>query len=233
MPGKRRSATKHVGSGGAVAMVIAVLVTLLAGWAAYGMVSGDEGTVSGSGGETSTTGDRASGETPLDACAAEVSKAARVVAAASEGVSHWNTHVQARTDLIEGRISEERMRELWKRTRLAGPADQQRFQTALKQYDGTSQCSGLAADQLGKTATDCVARSETAAHAVAAAQGAMGDWKAHLDNMAAFANREMTPDEAQHHWIEAWRKAPANISAYQDAREALGNAPPCASSPDR
>ena len=83
MPGKRRSATKHVGSGGAVAMVIAVLVTLLAGWAAYGMVSGDEGTVSGSGGETSTTGDRASGESPVDACAAEVSKASKVVAAAS------------------------------------------------------------------------------------------------------------------------------------------------------
>lgn len=233
MPGKRRSATKHVGSGGAVAMVVAVLMTLLAGWAAYGMVSGDDNsTVPGPGGQSATPpGTGASGRTALAACAAGVSKAEGVVSAASRGVSHWNTHVQARTDLVEGRISEERMRALWKATRLAGPADQERFQAALRQHDGSAQCSGLRhlPDGLQRAAGDCVARSKAADQAMAAAQAAMGDWRSHLDNMAAFANGEMTPAEAQHHWVQAWREAPSNISAYQEARAALAEAPRCTS----
>jgi hypothetical protein len=148
------------------------------------------------------------------------------------GVAHWATHVQARTDMLSGVISPERMAALWKRTRLAGPADQRRFGTALAGYDSSGQqCSEgaleAAATEQPDEAEDCLARFAGATEAVQAAELAMGDWEHHLDMMAEFAAGGMTADEAQRMWVRAWRTAPTNINAYQRGRRAVARAPAC------
>jgi hypothetical protein len=164
----------------------------------------------------------------LRRCAADVSRAEKVVAAAGDGVSSWNSHVQARTDMLNGRMSVSEMDDMWERTRLAGPVGQQRFRDALDSYDAKSSCDDLrSSSQAGQASAGCVARFDTAAKAVDAAEAAMKDWKSHLDNMAAYAAGEMTRDEAQTRWVRAWRDAPVHIKAYEKAREALSDAPPC------
>jgi hypothetical protein len=60
--------------------------------------------------------------TPADPCAAEVAVAEREVSAARVAAGHWREHVQARTALLDGRISQATTKAIWKRTRLAGPA---------------------------------------------------------------------------------------------------------------
>jgi len=240
MPGKRVDRSAKKGNGrGVVALMAAILFSVLLGSSVYVLVrggdDGDAGQPSGSDETdtgTGTSGDESAGQLDarLTSCAAEVSSAGRVVAAAQAGVRHWTIHTQARTDMLKGRISEVRMKALWKRTRLAGPTDQRRFQTALRQYDDTSSCAELhelAADSTQNAMAGCVTRADAATKAVSAANGAMGDWKAHLDNMAAFDRGAMTAAKAQKEWVAAWRRAPKNINAYDAARKALAKAPTC------
>jgi hypothetical protein len=163
------------------------------------------------------------------ACSAGIATAEDVVAAADAGVSHWSAHVQARTDMLEGRISESEMNAIWKRTQDAGPADQQQFSTAQQDYDGQPSCDELHNDteSHSEAVTDCLARSEAATTAVSAAEAAMNDWASHLHHMSEYADGGMTAGRAQRLWVTAWRQAPENITAYEDARTALSEAPPC------
>ena len=55
----------------------------------------------------------------------------------------------------------------------------------------------------------------------------MKDWSEHLSNMARYADHEMSDAMAQEKWVEAWRNAPKNISAYRKATATLAEAPPC------
>jgi hypothetical protein len=165
----------------------------------------------------------------LRACAAEVTRAGVVVAAAARGVDDWSDHVQARTDMLAGHISVETMDSIWRRTRIAGPADQSRFRAARDSFDSTSHCARLrngSGSPSGPTA-GCLARSRAAEHAVAAADAAMRDWKSHLANMAMYAHGEMSSMTAQAKWVSAWRNAPPHIKAYRTARAALDEAPAC------
>jgi hypothetical protein len=118
---------------------------------------------------------------------------------------------------------------MWKRTRLAGPADQRRFHAALDSYHPTSACTELRnLPKVDKSsASHCATRYAAASEAIDAAKAAMADWKSHLDNMAAFAAGKMTPAEAQTRWVEAWRNAPPHIDDYERARRALDKAPAC------
>jgi len=157
-----------------------------------------------------------------------VAAAENVVAVARTGVRHWYIHVQARTDMLAGRITYDQMKAEWKRTRLAGPADLERFEAALQEYDEAPGCDlDSVEDSLRDQADDCAARSEAASTAAAAAQAAMGDWKSHQEAMARFADGAMTAEHAQHEWVRAWRAAPGDIDAYGDARAELAAAPDC------
>jgi hypothetical protein len=161
----------------------------------------------------------------------QITEAEDVVAAAGAGVSHWNAHVQARTDMLEGRISEEEMEAVWKRTQDAGPDDQERFSAAQQAYGGQSSCDELmdTAESQTQEITNCLDRSAAAATAVSAADAAMTDWSTHLHHMSEYADGGMTSGRAQRLWVEAWRKAPENISAFEDAQATLTEAPTCAS----
>jgi hypothetical protein len=225
-------------------MVAAAVLLVVVGWSVYSALS--DGSVSTSDGDDNPLAEgnsdgapssASTGEAPddeadavLDSCSTEITEAEDVVAAADSGVSNWSAHVQARTDLLAGRISEEKMSAVWTRTQDAGPADQQQFNTALQAYGGQPSCGELESGSESQTqdVTDCLARAEAADNGVSAAEAAMDDWAAHLHHMSEYADGGMTAGRAQRLWVEAWREAPENITAYEDARATLSKAPPCA-----
>lgn len=168
----------------------------------------------------------------LRACAKEVVLAEKVVEAAREGVGNWRVHVQARTDMLDGRMSRARMNDIWDRTKLAGPADQRRFEKALGSYQEKATCEQLSAPRgkQEKRVAACVDRFERATEAVDAAEAAMADWRSHLGHMAAYAAGDLSRDEAQSMWVRAWRRAPVHIRNYDKSRTALADARPCRAS---
>ncbi len=253
-----RPAGKNRALRAGIAAAVALLLVVLVVWGAFTVFGGDDDTTATpSGQDTSaeastdtsadpstdtrtgtsassspTSGPSASASqepAALRACAREITAAQKVVSAAKPGVAHWHQHVQARTDMLEGRMSVSKMDAMWKATRLAGPADQRRFRGAMDSYHPSPACTHLgsvpAADK--KAAADCRVRYRRAQTAVDAAKAAMADWRSHLNDMAAFAAGKVSTQQAQDNWVEAWSSAPPHIKAYEKARTALNDAPSC------
>ena len=250
MSGKR--AARHAQSSGrnraliGVAVVAAVVVAVLAVTLGWLPGSGSDGTDDEAASTTSsdTTGSGraespSSTPTPdqpgdkktalsksLRACAVSIREEQRAVDAAGRGVRNWNDHVQARTDMLDGRISMEKMDAIWARTQAAGPGDQKRFKQAMQDAQ-PSRCAQLKDAADSKTAARCVKRHQAATRALQSAEAAMKDWDVHLANMKKFSKNKMSASMAQGKWVKAWRNAPKNISAYQEARATLAKAPTC------
>jgi hypothetical protein len=167
----------------------------------------------------------------LRACENRVQMTERAVKAAASGVGTWNSHVQARTDMLEGRISVEKMDAIWASTKAAGPGGLEKFDKALRADPEPSKCAGLkgASGAERTVVARCVQRSRAATVALDSAEAAMKDWGAHLANMKMYADDEMSAAMAQGEWVKAWRNAPKNINAYRDATAALAKAPTCPS----
>lgn len=188
------------------------------------------------GAETDAAGESGSEDGPgtavdlIEQCAAEVADVEEAVEAARRGVDRWSAHVQARTDMITGLISEKRMEAIYDRTRRQGPADHQRFSAAVSRIEHQGACKKLKGRPAGSTGTssrDCLARWKTAEAALAAAKSTMDEWLSHLHHMDQYADGGMRTGKALKLWIQAWRKAPEGISAYQDRVADLAAAPAC------
>lgn len=154
----------------------------------------------------------------LKGCRAKVADADAVLAAAKTGIGHWDEHVQAQTDANAGRITVERMDDIFARTRLAGPADQDRYRKALAAYDDAEgSCFAVAGAPAKDAATlaHCRARASAQHPVLTAAAPAMADWKSHLAAMARSRAHHM--DDAEQIWVDAWRAAPPHLEAYAKA----------------
>lgn len=161
---------------------------------------------------------------PAAACAAEIAAAEEVVKSARIAAGHWQEHVQARTDLLAGKNAEATTKAIWKRTRLAGPADLARLATATAGYDKVvSGCNGLT----GAGASACNQRRTALEVAAASGRAAGGDWAAHLAMMSAHAAGDFGAEHAQDLWVTAWEKAARNLNAFARADAALAKAPAC------
>ena len=163
-------------------------------------------------------------------CSADLAQIEEAVHAAGRGIDRWSVHVQARTDMLAGRISEGQMEAIYDRTRAHGHHDVQRFSGALSNIERQVPCEELKASPGEATTTstgDCLARSEAAETALAAAKSTMDEWATHLHHMDQYADGGMRTGKALELWIEAWRKAPAGISDYRDHAARLAAAPSC------
>ena len=210
------------------AVAAAVLVSLGALWAPH---------VTFFGGEPSDDDRRGialqgqgSARTLLATCAADLEAADRAVSVAAAGVQHWRTHVEARTQMLDGDISLRTMTAIYERTRRRGGTDHDRFDAALRAVEGAGPCAELRSvnsESVGPPGPDCVARSQAAIEALAAARAAMADWQSHLHHMDSYDDGGMSTGTARRLWIAAWREAPGNIAAYHDKRRALARAPSC------
>lgn len=239
VPGKRVATTTRRSKRNRVLAALiaaAVAAALLFSGIGWSLLTDDS--TSSSDEETSADGDAPQtggtsdpeGDTALTSCSEEIEAGEALVAAADTGVRHWKAHVQARTDMLKGRISEKTMDAVWKRTQDAGPADQERFSAAQREYGGQPSCDELQ-DAVGSQSPgvpDCLARSEVVLGAVSTAQEAMDDWASHLHHMSEYADGGMTAGRAQRLWVEAWRSAPDNIEAHEGAHAMVTEAPPCA-----
>jgi hypothetical protein len=249
--GKRVRQTRHRGLNFFLTVVAAVLVVGLLGWWVTRLVTGDDGTPHSAGGgagpstsaspggNSSDAGPSGSGDNSggndvaaaLRRCVDQLHQVQAAVAAARPGVRSWHRHVQARTDWLAGRISQERLDEIYAQSKHRGHVVQPKYAKAVASVDHSRPCTGLRhVDASDKRVKDCRTRSRAAAAALAAAQRAMGDWAAHLHHMAQYADGGMSSGRAMKLWVAAWRKAPAGIKAYDERAADLAAAPACVAS---
>jgi hypothetical protein len=169
----------------------------------------------------STTGP---GTDAVRACSSEITATEAVVGAARVAATHWREHVQARTDLLATKNTEATTKAIWKRTRLAGPADAANLSAATTaQLQTQGGCTKLA----GAAAPACQRRMAALHAAASTGRAAAGDWANHLAMMAAHAAGDFGADHAQHLWVAAWTAAPKNLDAFARADAALTKAPSC------
>ena len=166
----------------------------------------------------------AAGKSAAVACAAELRTTEAVITAARNASEHWREHVQARTDLLNGKNSLDITKAIWKRTRAAGPADIAAVNSAVAEQ---ASAKGGCARLTGTAAVTCKQRLAVLQAAAAADRAAATDWANHLQAMAAHAAGDFGAEHAQELWVAAWSRAPRNLNAAARATAALADAPAC------
>ena len=76
----------------------------------------------------------AAAQKAFEACQAKVAAADEVIKQGKIGVEHWAEHVQAQKDDLAGKLTIEEMKAQFKKTRLKGPGDLDRYDDALSAY---------------------------------------------------------------------------------------------------
>lgn len=158
-------------------------------------------------------------------CATEIAAAHKMLSAVQIAVGHWSEHVRARSDLLTGRNTVVQTKAIWKRTRLAGPADLARVGSTDAAY---RQASGRCRSAAGPAAATCKAHAAATDAAIVAGRAAAGDWSAHLRMMAQHAAGDFGAEHAQTMWVQAWQHAPANLNRFAQAVQGWKRAAPCA-----
>jgi hypothetical protein len=210
------------------AVVLLALVSAGAGvWQA--MSDSDEPTAATTGPSTTAGSPSAQSPQPDDGdtaggCVVELAAAEDVIDVARSGIDHWRGHIAASRDWEEGRITEQRKKEIWKATRLAGPEDVEKYEAVLADY---AEVKGGCAGPPPGTAAGCVDRWAAVRESLEAAADAMGDWEWHQQQMSDFADGRFDAEHANMMWEEAKRIAPENLGRFADAEDSLAEAPTC------
>jgi hypothetical protein len=177
----------------------------------------------------SATANAAAGKA-LAACKERVRAADAVLKEGETGVLHWAEHVQAQKDYLSGKATVEEMKARFKKTRLKGPGDLDRYNDALSAYaDLEGSCGKVegADSAVAASLKKCNERSKDQQPVLEATAGGMKDWKAHQKFMQRNAlHREGSPSVAQETWLKQYRAAPKNISAFKKATKNF-EAPRC------
>jgi hypothetical protein len=167
----------------------------------------------------------------LAACKERVSAADAVLKEGATGVKHWAEHIQAQKDYSSGKGTVEEMKARFKKTRLKGPGDLDRYNDALATYaDLDSSCGKVAGADTAVAASlkKCNERSKDQQPVLKATAAGMKDWKAHQKFMQLNAQHEAgSPSEAQATWLKQYRAAPKNINAFKKATAKFDDAPSC------
>lgn len=164
----------------------------------------------------------------ISGCRRAVALAESVLGAAGDGISHWREHVQAQTDLTLGRNTDAQTKAIFKRTKLAGPSDVAKYQTAKAGYkaDGEA-CKAVkgAAEEQTEQLKVCHTRLGKVSSALTNADLVIKDWSNHLADMRKSAGGAV--HDAQSVWLETWRKAPPNLDKYASAMDTLAKTKSC------
>lgn len=189
--------------------------------------SGHSGHGSGHGESDGTdegAGDTSGGESDLGteaACIDEVKAAEKAVSAAQKGIANLKTHTKAHADWVAGKITEDEKKNLYVKTKLAGPDDVTRWEDALDTYeDASGGCDGVD--------NDCATRMTSLRTTIKEARMGMRHWDEHLTNMAAFADGDFDSTEAQRRWDKTIADMPDMTSAFDRSVRTLDQAPACA-----
>jgi hypothetical protein len=166
----------------------------------------------------------------LEACQERVRAADAVLKKGKIGVLHWAEHVQAQKDNLAGKATVDEMKARFKKTRLKGPGDLERYNDALSTYEDLGGSCGKvksADSAVAAALAKCGKRSNAQAPVMKATAAGMKDWKNHQKFMQRNALHEAgSPSEAQATWLAQYRAAPKTISAFKKAT-AKFDAPRC------
>lgn len=166
----------------------------------------------------------------LEACQKKVDAADEVRKQGETGVRHWADHVQAQTDKFKGKITSEELKARFKKTRLKGPDDLDRYNDALatyKELEGSCGKAEGADSAVAASLKKCNERSKAQRPVLEATAAGMKDWKAHIKQMQANAEHQAgSPSDAQAAWLKQYRAAPENIKAFKKADKNF-KAPSC------
>lgn len=162
--------------------------------------------------------DAVKAEQALEDCRAKVAAGDEVIKEAKTGVGHWAKHVEAQRLADQGEYTVEQMKAQFKATRLKGPGDQKRYREALENYrteDGSCDKVSKASADIAASLAKCNRRSEAQQPVMEAAADGMKDWASHLADMQRSKTEHL--DNAQEIWLRAYRAAPPNINAFEEA----------------
>ena len=166
----------------------------------------------------------------LEACQERVKAADVVLKEGKTGVLDWAEHIQAQKDNLSGKATVEEMKARFKKTRLRGPGDLDRYNDALSTYDDLEGSCGKVEGTDSAVATSlkqCNERSKAQQPVLEATAASMKDWKAHQKFMQRNALHQAgSPSEAQGTWLRQYRAAPKNINAFKKTT-ANFDAPSC------
>jgi hypothetical protein len=163
----------------------------------------------------------------LRACRTKVDAGDEVRSAARIGMRHWSEHIQAQTDANADKISEEKMEDIFDRTKTAGDEDEKRYDSAVKRYedeDGSCRKVSGASAKITQHLARCAERDKAQEPVLAAAEDGMEDWIRHLGEMRRSDKGKI--HNPQQKWLATWRAAPKNINAYEKAVDKF-SAPDC------
>lgn len=163
----------------------------------------------------------------MTSCRAKVRAGDAVINEAKVGVGHWARHVQAQTDYNAKAVTYAQMKDEFKVTKLAGPADQSRYTAAVATYkDKRAACTTVAGApaNVASALKRCVERNQAQAPVLKASTDGMADWKSHLAAMSRSAAGHV--HDAEGVWIAAWQAAPPHIKAFNKAIKGY-DAPNC------
>jgi hypothetical protein len=172
----------------------------------------------------------AAAQNALEACQTRVSAADDVLKQGEIGVRHWAGHVQAQKDYLTGKATVDEMKARFKKTRLKGPGDLERYDDALSRYkDLEGPCGKVegAESKVAAALATCAKRSKAQEPVMKATAAGMKDWRNHQKFMQRNAlHREGSPSEAQATWLKQYKAAPKNINAFEKADKNF-KAPKC------
>lgn len=166
-------------------------------------------------------------EEALESCQAKVEAGDAVIDEAKTGVGHWAKHVDSQRQADLGNYTVEEMKAQFKATRLLGPGDQKRYRDAAREYrsqDGSCEEVSEAPTEIAEALEKCAERSSAQKPVMEAGKDAMADWASHLADMQRSKAGHF--DNPQVVWIRAYRAAPRNINAFDEAMESY-NPPEC------
>jgi len=172
----------------------------------------------------------AAAQKAFEACQAKVAAADEVIKEGKTGVEHWAEHVQAQKDYYADKGTVEEMKARFKKTRLKGPGDLDRYNDALSAYKELEGSCGKvkgAESVVAAGLVKCEKRSNAQKPLMSATAAGMKDWRNHLKFMQSNAqHRAGSPSQAATTWEKQYEAAPENIKAFKKATDDF-KAPDC------
>lgn len=224
-----------------VALVLVLGVLGVAGWAIWPSGGGTASTApasrplqssTGSSGTGTATNPPSSSPAPapasFTACRSEVSRGDALAAAGAKIAADWQGHTSALTRLDKGQITVREADAIWKRTKLAGPADMARYRVATAASatsKGACAQMGPLPKALAPGGVRCVQRANAQADVAAKVTPVSAAWAAHLASMKVKDDTPVGPYMAK--WHQQVAGAPKILTAYRTAVSALSGSPTC------
>jgi hypothetical protein len=151
-------------------------------------------------------------------CRARVEAGDKVLTVAKQGMRSWSEHIQAQTDANAGKITLQKMDDIFEQTRKTGEEVARRYTAAVDAYQGEkgschAQSEGSA--DVRQQMARCAQREAAQQPVLNAAERGMSDWIRHLGEMRR--SKQGKIHNPQKKWLETWRAAPKNINAYHKA----------------